>query len=89
MPSSFCHEDAAKRAITLSHTNIQKMLKEYAAIDMLSHQLEKVLEYYEEHPQYPLDFTKLKLTVMEVHARNSEVASMLRTVKNGQPDQKP
>ncbi|MGE5314392.1 MAG: hypothetical protein ACM3Q4_06845 [Acidobacteriota bacterium] len=67
------------RTITLSPSNIQKMLQEYAAIDMLSHQLEKVLDYYEEHPQYPLDFKKLRQAVMEVHARNAEAATMLRS----------
>jgi len=64
-------------SITLSSQNIQKMLQDYAAIDALSHQLEKVLDYYEEHPQYPLDFNKLRQTVMEVHARNAEAATML------------
>lgn len=73
-------------AITLSRTNLQKMLQEYAAIDMLSHQLEKVLDYYEEHPQYPLDFKKLRQTVMEVHARNAEAATMLRSAKTGESE---
>ncbi len=66
-------------SVTLSSHNIQKLLQEYAAIDMLSRQLEKVLDYYEEHPQYPLDFTKLRQTIMEVHARNAEAGSMLST----------
>ena len=64
-------------SVTLSSQNIQKMLQDYAAIDMLSHQLEKVLDYYEAHPQYPLDFNKLRQTVMEVHTRNAEAATML------------
>jgi hypothetical protein len=64
-------------SVTLSTHNIQKLLQDYAAIDMLSHQLEKVLDYYEEHPQYPLDFSKLRQTVMEVHARNAEAGTML------------
>lgn len=64
-------------SITLSSQHIQKLLQDYAAIDMLSHQLEKVLDYYEEHPQYPLDFKKLRQTVMEVHARNAEAGTML------------
>jgi lipid A disaccharide synthetase len=86
MPSSLRQRDLAVRAITLSHSNIQKMLQEYAAIDMLSHQLEKVLDYYEEHPQYPLDFKKLRQTVMEVHARNAEAATTLRSAKNSESD---
>lgn len=72
------------RAITLSHSNMEKMLQEHAAIDQLSHQLEKVLDYYEEHPQYPLDFKKLRQTVMEVHARNAEAATMLRSADAGE-----
>jgi hypothetical protein len=56
------------------------MLQDYAAIDMLSHQLEKVLDYYEEHPQYPLDINKLRKTIMEIHARNAEAATRLSEV---------
>jgi hypothetical protein len=71
-------------SITLSTQHIQKLQQDYAAIDLLSHQLEKVLDYYEEHPQYPLDFNKLRQTVMEVHARNAEAATMLSEAKNEQ-----
>ena len=71
-------------SITLSSHNIQKMLQDYAAIDMLSHQLEKVLDYYEEHPQYPLDINKLRKTVMEVHARNAEAATRLSDAAHDQ-----
>jgi hypothetical protein len=74
-------------SITLSPHNIQKMLQDYAAIDTLSHQLEKVLEYYEEHPQYPLDFNKLRETVMEVHARNAEAATTLSGATQGRRKQ--
>jgi hypothetical protein len=72
-------------SITLSSHNIQKMLQDYAAIDMLSHQLEKVLDYYEEHPQYPLDINKLRKTVMEVHARNAEAATRLSEAAHDHP----
>jgi hypothetical protein len=74
-------------AVTLSHTHLQKMLQDYAAIDQLSHQLEKVLDYYEEHPQYPLDFNKLRQTILEVHARNTEAATTLRSANLGQSEQ--
>lgn len=67
-------------SITLSPPDIQKMLQDFAAVDMLSRQLEKVLDYYEEHPQYPLDITKLRKTVIEVHARNAEAATRLSEV---------
>jgi hypothetical protein len=87
MSSTLRQRDPAIRAITLPQSHIQKMLQEYAAIDLLSHQLEKVLEYYEEHPQYPLDFNKLRKAVMEVHARNAEAATMLQSFKSNQTDQ--
>ena len=74
-------------AVTLSHTNIQKILQDYAAIDTLSHQLEKVLDYYEEHPQYPLDFNKLRQTILEVHARNTAAAAMLQSARKDRTDQ--
>ena len=32
------------------------MIEEQKAIENLSYEVEKVLYYYEEHPQYPLDY---------------------------------
>lgn len=86
MPSTIRQRELSMSAVTLSQTNVQKILQFNAAIDTLSHQLEKVLDYYEEHPQYPLDFNKLRQTILEVHARNTEAASMLRSAGKPQPE---
>ena len=44
----------------------------------MAREMEKVLDWYKEHPNYPLDFEKVKGRVMEVHSRIDRVASLLK-----------
>lgn len=49
------------------------MIEEQKAIEDLSYEVEKVLHYYEEHPQYPLDYKKLRERIQEVNKRLSNL----------------
>lgn len=49
------------------------MIEEQKAIEELSHEVEKVLKYYEEHPQYPLDYNKILQRIQEVNSRLSRL----------------
>lgn len=49
------------------------MIEEQKAIEELSHEVEKVLKYYEEHPQYPLDYNKIRQRIQEVNSRLSRL----------------
>ena len=45
---------------------ITSLINEQKAIEELSYEVEKVLHYYQEHPQYPLDFDKIRKRMQEV-----------------------
>ncbi len=49
------------------------LIEEQKAIEGLSYEVEKVLHYYEEHPQYPLDYKKLRERIQEVNKRLSNL----------------
>jgi hypothetical protein len=49
------------------------IIEEQKAIEDLSYEVEKVLQYYEEHPQYPLDYNKIRRRIQEVNARLSKL----------------
>lgn len=58
------------RSLMASLTNtIIPMIEEQRAIEDLSREVEKVLQYYEEHPQYPLDVKKIRTRIHEVKTR--------------------
>ena len=48
---------------------ITSLINEQKAIEELSYEVEKVLHYYQEHPQYPLDFDKIRKRMQEVSLR--------------------
>jgi len=49
------------------------LIEEQKAIEELSYEMEKVLQYYEEHPQYPLDYNKIRDRIREVNSRLSRL----------------
>lgn len=49
--------------------NIDEIINDQKLISILSLEIEKVLRFYEEHPNYPLDYEKLCNKVQEVYAR--------------------
>ncbi len=54
------------------------MVEEQKAIENLSYEVEKVLYYYEEHPQYPLDYKKLRERIQEVNMRLSKLREQMQ-----------
>lgn len=57
---------------------IALIVKEQLAIEELSYEMEKVLQYYAEHPQYPLDYAKIRKTMQEVNARMTKLREDLQ-----------
>ncbi len=45
------------------------LITEQKEIEDLSDEVEKVLHYYQEHPQYPLDYDKVRKRMREVTER--------------------
>jgi hypothetical protein len=54
------------------------IVEENIKLSTMAHEMEKVLDWYKEHPNYPLDYERVKGRVEEVHARIDRVASLLK-----------
>jgi len=54
------------------------LIEEQKVIEGLSSEVEKVLHYYEEHPQYPLDYKKLRERIQEVNTRLSKLGEQMQ-----------
>lgn len=54
------------------------LIEEQKAIEELSYEVEKVLKYYEEHPQYPLDYNKIRQRIQEVNSRLSKLRETMQ-----------
>jgi len=61
-----------------AETKLSMMIEEQKAIEDLSYEVEKVLHYYEEHPQYPLDYKKLRERIQEVNMRFSKLREQMQ-----------
>lgn len=57
---------------------ISPVIEEQQAIEELSYEVEKVLKYYEEHPQYPLDYNKIRKRIQEVNSRLTKLREELQ-----------
>lgn len=53
------------------------IIAEHKAIEDLSYEVEKVLHYYQEHPQYPLDYDKIRKRMKEVSLRLSKLTGQM------------
>ncbi|MFZ4619873.1 MAG: hypothetical protein ACOYNS_04890 [Bacteroidota bacterium] len=56
---------------------ITSLIEEHKAIEDLSYEVEKVLHYYQEHPQYPLDYDKIRKRMKEVSLRLSKLTGQM------------
>lgn len=59
---------------------IKPLIEEQRAIEALSREVEKVLTYYEEHPQYPLDYKKIRQRIREVNSRLSKLKDEMERI---------
>ncbi|MBI2430067.1 MAG: hypothetical protein HYV29_14970 [Ignavibacteriales bacterium] len=56
------------KEMKISSMDIESLLTDQKSLSALSLEVERVLRFYEEHPNYPLDIAKLRAKVMEVYA---------------------
>ena len=59
---------------------LTSLIAEQQAIEDLSYEVEKVLHYYQEHPQYPLDYDKIRKRMQEVSARLSKLREQTQSL---------
>lgn len=57
------------RELKIQTADIEAILEDQKSLSALSLEVERVLRFYEEHPNYPLDIAKLRTKVMEVYSK--------------------
>lgn len=63
---------------------ITSLINEQKAIEELSYEVEKVLHYYQEHPQYPLDFDKIRKRMQEVSLRLAMLSDEMQKLQHSE-----
>ncbi len=61
----------------ITSEQLQKLSTNQLVLEKLALEVEKVLVYYQDHPQYPLDYEKLRKKVSEVSAKINTINSVL------------
>jgi hypothetical protein len=65
--------------------DLEAIVEDQKSLSALSLEVERVLRFYEEHPNYPLDIAKLRTKVMEVY---SKVNKSINDLQNLQPEER-
>ncbi len=63
---------------------ITALITEQKAIEELSFEVEKVLHYYQEHPQYPLDYEKIRKRMKEVGLRLGKLGEEMMKLQHSE-----
>ncbi|HTR82550.1 MAG TPA: hypothetical protein VMM58_13055 [Bacteroidota bacterium] len=58
------------------------IVKESNHVFVLTVEIEKVLDWYRDHPHFPLDCDKVRGKIMEAHTRMEGIGAMLDAVKH-------
>ena len=64
--------------MSVANNRFAEYIDEQKAIEDLAYEVEKVLHYYQEHPQYPLDFDKIRSRMQEVNARLTKLREQMQ-----------
>jgi hypothetical protein len=64
--------------VQIPQETLNLIAEENAKLSMMAREMERVLDWYRDHPHYPLDFEKVKGRVVEVHTRLDNIATVLR-----------
>ncbi|MFA6540730.1 MAG: hypothetical protein WCT99_03940 [Bacteroidota bacterium] len=65
-----------------TQTDLESIIDEQKVISALSLEVEKVLKFYEEHPNYPLDYGKVRTKLMELYSRVNRSISDLEKINH-------
>lgn len=61
--------------------DIESIIDDQKSLSALSLEVEKVLKFYEEHPNYPLDYAKVRSKLMEVYSRINKSITDLQKIQ--------
>ncbi len=70
------------KELKISSLDIESLLNDQKSLSALSLEVERVLRFYEEHPNYPLDIGKLRAKVMEVYATVNKSITDLQKIQS-------
>jgi len=62
--------------------DLENIIDDQQSISALSLEVEKVLKFYEEHPNYPLDVEKVRSKLLEVYSRINKSISDLQKIQS-------
>lgn len=65
-----------------TQTDLDSIIDEQKVISALSLEVEKVLKFYEEHPNYPLDYGKVRTKLLELYSRVNRSISDLEKINH-------
>lgn len=74
--------------MTSFHADLENIIDDQKSLSALSLEVEKVLKFYEEHPNYPLDFEKVRSKLLEVYSRINKSISDLQKIQSKEPTPK-
>jgi hypothetical protein len=69
-------------------TTIDSIISDQQSLSSLSLEVERVLRFYEEHPNYPLDIAKLREKVMEMYAKVNKSITDLQNIQHDEGDKR-
>ena len=61
--------------------------RESNQVYVLTVEMEKVINWYRDHPHYPLDFDKVREKIMEAHTRLEGIATLLNELRQPKTQQ--
>lgn len=70
------------KELKTSSVEIESLLNDQKSLSALSLEVERVLRFYEEHPNYPLDIAKLRAKVMEAYAIVNKSITNLQKIES-------
>lgn len=76
------------KELKISPRDIESLLNDQKSLSALSLEVERVLRFYEEHPNYPLDIAKLRAKVMELYATVNKSITDLQKLQSSDDGKK-
>lgn len=70
------------KEVKISSVDIDSIITDQKSLSALTLEVERVLRFYEEHPNYPLDIEKLREKVMEVYSKVNKSITDLQNLQS-------
>lgn len=73
--------------VQIPREKLEWITKECNQVHGLTVEVEKVLNWYRDHPHYPLDYDKVREKIMEAHTRIEGIATILNELRQPKAQQ--